>query len=1199
MLFDLEDFAYTGWIGYGSGRRYQNDERTIANSGDLEDYATTFRAVRDAHIKAINERFNISIQLLPINKRSVAVQKYFVWMDALRDFHLYNTKYPDGSRKFTSMMGSLRVLPVEGGVTFNEGDLLGITSWSNLSEGEIATLPDVRRLSSDIGEPVKWRTDENGWLNYVPFDQEWLDVHFANFEAVVEAEYELVNASEGLTENFALYVAPVVVPSTKFKHGVSAGQSFNGTIKTTTGFVKFVIGKEEFLLGSTGSTGVNFSIPVGATSKKSGNFISCDAIGSASGDVLEIAIVSPISSIDLKNAKELTKFVATNGTFGSLSLTKNTKLTYLDVRGIETLTSLSLSGLNLLEEVYCQGCSIRTLNLTGATSLVRIEADNNKLSGVNLNGLSSLTYADFGDNSFSPSSRGHLLIDLDLAGSIGGTLIAPLEGRKSDSDAAYASLISKGWTLTSDGVSLLKGFYTNRTIDETYSNSVTINAITSTGYIKIVTNSQEIILGDSAKSVTDENSFFESAYNDISDNNSIFNSIGISGSFSDNQISQFKSGYSVHSCDAQGNVTGDFYYLGLGDFDYIDSSDIDFTKIRQASFLNSNLTTSYISKFSNVNTLYFSGHNRLDGQDIAEIDLSIFPNLRTIGMYYTFINTSKYNTFKGFENANLICFICYGSIINSIDNSHIFDLTSLNELKQFIYSPGHNFGSPLETIKTINVSGLPVLYRIEVSQSNVLDTIDISNCIILDEISIYNIRPYDIQNNSNYPVDLNFKGCTLLSSVVINGCVLPSTLTYSEELINVRSISIESSTGLQTMNYVNFESNNLLRLPERGGFQFRTGGDDLVTINVDGFDGNLYAMVQSENSPNLESVYISNTKLSVLKCYNCSNSTVNGMSFDFGTIGQSNLANLSQVNFGRSKINSLQNLGLSNNQWTQFDLDDTKINPNNTVNLDFSGFNGILINLNYSQINGNLDISNTRVSNLYLDNSKITSVDITNTGDGNSSFALWGQNARELTSIIGANNNPKVWRIDLSNSKVTSLDVSGSTSLNTLYCSSNPLLTTVNVSGCTNMDFLTVNYNTALTSIVTSSSTRFRYFNSNYSTALTSLDFTNISNIFQVECYFCDNLTSITGLSNKTELQGVYAYRTKITDINLAGCTYIRYVHAHLSLFTPSATDALLSTLAPIIRNYGQVIVRENRTSASNSAVQTLLNKGTYVAYAG
>lgn len=1190
MLFDLEDFSSIGWIGYGAGKRFQNDERTIANSDGIENYSATLGAVRDAHIKAVNQRALNSIRLLSIDKRPLAVQKYFAWMDAVRDFHLYNTAYPNnGTYKFTSMIGSLRVLPVIGGVTFNEGDQYKYINIYDLSEEEAATLPNIRVLSSETPGQTKAMLEENGLMTYVPFDQEWLDVYFTKFEAIVDAEYELINASEGLTENFTPYVAPIVVPVTKFKHEVSVGQTFNGTIKTTTGFVKFAIGKEEFLLGSTGSTGVNFTIPVGATSKKSGNFFSCDSTGSFSGDVLEIIISSPISSIDLKNAPELTKFVATNGTFGSLSLTKNTKLTYLDVRSVETLTSLNLSGLNLLEEVYCQGCSIGTLNLTGATNLVRIEAANNKLSGVNLNGLSSLTYADFGNNSFMPSSRGLLLIDLDLAGSTGGTLISPLEGRKSDSDAAYTSLISKGWTLTSDGIALSKGIYGSSIIGEPFSGWV----LTTTGYYKISSDKGVLIKGGSQFAI-DENSNYYAMMDDANPGSPLGNFL------QDYDLQEFSipggcpNGYSIHPCDVDGNIIGDICGLGIVHNDKFEALDLDLSKIAVVQLTNCKVENNeaFLNQIPVPFDLDMTG--ALSSTDYV-FDVSVM-DLRRFRTGYSNNNLS----IKGLDSLNLLSLDFTSAGLKSTTGvTGTYDLSNMTNLRSCYL----DFSWVDDSITGLNFSGLSNITWVNIFGTHGFDniqSIDISDCTSIDQSNIQGFEP-----TNGGIVSLNLSNTISMTSLHIRRVRLhsdpisyyeftPSSILTNLSIFDVGKLKINTGASISEL-WVGGSCTHIII-------------EDQPSINRFGI----------ENCYNLQELNIVSplTNLRYFNGISLSRDSQNGINLDMSKIP--NIIEFSATE--RSKINQITNLS-SATQLLRFYIGQS-VESSNPISLDFSSctnldtlslsgcnFSGTLnvSNTNLSgtlylygtRFTGTLNVSNTKIANLYLGESKFTSVDITNAGNGNYSFALWGQNARELTSIIGANNNPKIWRIDLTGSKVTSLDVSGSTNLNTIYCPLNPLLTTVNVSGCTNIEFLTVNYNSALTSIITSSSTRIRQFNSNYCTSLTSLDFSNISNIFEVQCYFCDNLTSITGLANKTQLEKVYVYRTKITNIDLSGCTNIRYVYVHLTLFSPSATDSFLSTIAPIIRNYGQVIVRENRTSASNSAIQTLLNKGTYVAYAG
>ena len=1216
MLFDLEDFATTGWIGYGAGRRYQNDERTIANSGDTEDYATTFRAVRDAHIKVINERFNSSIHLLPINKRSIAVQKYFAWMDSLRDFHIYNTRYPNEYTKFTGMMGSLRVIPVEGGVTFNDGDLLGIKDVSELTEEEIATLPDVRFSASETGGQYKWKLVEDGWLVYVLFDQEWIDVYFDKFDAVVQAEKEMIIALEGLTENFAPYIAPVVVPTTKFKHGVSAGQTFNGTIKTTTGFVKFVIGKEEFLLGSTGSTGgVNFTIPVSATSKKSGNFISCDASGVGSGDILEIEIDSSLSSINLSNAPELTRFVATNGTFGSLSLTKNTKLTYLDVSGVVSLTSLNVLGLTLLEELYCQGCSIGTLTLTGATSLVRIEADNNKLLGVNLSGLNSLTYADFGNNAFSGSNRNSILETLDYNSTNNGTLIAPLEGRTSASDVYYNSLISRGWSLTSDGIEPTAAISYNirQDLPEIYNSGTYLQVTTTTGYAKYEFNGESHIFGGDYAAYDPTSEYLNSAQTNFYLSPEMNHKVN------------------VYACDSLGNLTGDIYGFYLSGAEDVDLSLIDSSKLLWIEPNNSIFDIQSLVNYPNLRTITLNDV-KYDYNSTLNFVFSVFVDLSNVMISDS--QGANNNIIYDVENLDptKLKYLTVGGNINLLRSSDYLDLSGFNLLKGFgmnIPDTYKHFVMPSTNMDYVSVYGTQNS-PVEILSLNIEGSV-ISNLYIayidsmttpFELISDSNTSVGSIQYNNVNGIGNNFDVDFLSSNgqLWINSCNL---------LDPTQSINISCNHFIDGVYIAGFDFHSL-NIDVLSMNQLQIGNSNVVDININPMD---IGGLNIGNCQYLESFNVTGTgNLSVqqyIQFNNVSNNYSPGLNVDFDSILKSNSSlvisfylyntRISDVDLSQIPIQSINvssSTIVSNNFKVRF-ADRTNYNYNNNyinlLSLDLPDTNLIVYggsNIKYFQMDwcrfksltfaeGFSTTAPYADSYIYITGcfikeginflstlSNVKEITCNISYVGGTGVVIDSNKLPALASVrfLGGStdqNLPNAWRSGMVDSK---FDLSGFTSSTASSCyvqieagygnvgtivdlpESNPNLTHLQMSG--------------------------RKFKNLDGSELTSIDVSGFANIQRVYISNSDRISSLTGVNNKFYLTELHMDGCPITTLDISGSTNLQYVYAAYTQWTSATTDSVLITLANNQKVHGFIRHINNRTSMSDVARQNLLNRG-------
>ncbi len=206
MLFDLMDYYNSGLIGEG---KYV-PERTIANTGDPEDSLTTLRATRDAHYKAVNEYTLAAMSCMAIDKRTLAIQKYFEWIEARRNFSM---KY----RIFSEMLGSIHIKPVDGGIVLNTGDLLTTIPAEQAPEGSPIyvsasgglyyvdpTSPEygyndpqlLQKLSGEISE-VRAIVSENGWLKYRAWSSEDYAAYLQAVEELMASEKELFIACEG------------------------------------------------------------------------------------------------------------------------------------------------------------------------------------------------------------------------------------------------------------------------------------------------------------------------------------------------------------------------------------------------------------------------------------------------------------------------------------------------------------------------------------------------------------------------------------------------------------------------------------------------------------------------------------------------------------------------------------------------------------------------------------------------------------------------------------------------------------------------------------------------------------------------------------------------------------------------------------------------------------------------------------------
>jgi hypothetical protein len=171
----------------------------------------------------------------------------------------------------------------------------------------------------------------------------------------------------------------------------------------------------------------------------------------------------------------------------------------------------------------------------------------------------------------------------------------------------------------------------------------------------------------------------------------------------------------------------------------------------------------------------------------------------------------------------------------------------------------------------------------------------------------------------------------------------------------------------------------------------------------------------------------------------------------------------------------------------------------------------------------------------------------------------------EITSIntSGASN---LLYFDVRGNQLTSIDVSNNINITALVCSDNQL-TSLNLSSNTSITNLDI-YNNQLTSLDVS-----------LMPSLTTLIFYN------------NQLTNID-ISNNSLLNRIDAYNNLIPNIDISNNPLLSIVWIQGNNQSPSATDNIIVTLAGFSVSGGYLKIRNNRTSASDTARATLISRG-------
>lgn len=136
-----------------------------------------------------------------------------------------------------------------------------------------------------------------------------------------------------------------------------------------------------------------------------GNLTSLDVSQCKKLKILDVTANEKISSIDIRNCKQLLQCCLGGTALKTVDLSQNTELMELNV--VETpLTQLNLSTNTNLRSIEAWDCQLTSLDVSSCKKLIFLDCDNNKLTKLNLKGCTDL---------FSLKCSGNSLFGLDIS----------------------------------------------------------------------------------------------------------------------------------------------------------------------------------------------------------------------------------------------------------------------------------------------------------------------------------------------------------------------------------------------------------------------------------------------------------------------------------------------------------------------------------------------------------------------------------------------------------------------------------------------------------------------------------------------------------------------------------------------------------------------------------------------------------------
>ncbi|MGH1387848.1 hypothetical protein [Kordia sp.] len=680
-----------------------------------------------------------------------------------------------------------------------------------------------------------------------------------------------------------------------------------------------------------------------------------------------------ITSIDLSNLTQLVNLYANNNQLMALDLSTNTLLELVHAND-NSLTSLNTDNISQLTELSVSDNSINALDFTQNTLIETVDASNNSLSSFLPTMLVDLVTLDISGNSISQ-------INLSYN--------TNLEDLNAQNNQLESIDLTNNTALTSIQLD------TNSLTDATFKNGNNTNIAT----FSITGNSElECVLVDDvmysetnwtnidAQTIFRDGDYCE--YTAVPDPNfeaqlSSFDDIPDDGQVPTALIAT-RTALSVTN-DNISDLTGIEGFTALRTLratnNSISTLDLSSNTALRTVIVNNNSLTSI-----NVNGLTSLEELNLENNSLLAIDLSTNTSLRSLLVNncgnlqsITFGNNSFLNTIEA-ENAGL----------TSLNTSSLTQLQNLSLNNTSLLSLDVSSNA---SIRALAISNTPIEFlNIQNGNNTDVNNFDATNnanlfCVLVDDIaySTANWTAIDAQvnfvNTSCYTQipDTNFEaalGALGYDGISADGQVLTAAIDSitSLDVIN-KSISdlsgIEDFTSLQTLNI----SDNTITSID---LSYLT---QLVHLYA---DNNQLTTLDLSSNPLLESLHADNNSLTSLNTDNISQLT------------ELSVSDNSLSNFVPTMLGNLQILDISGNSISQLNL------SNNTYLEDLNAQNNQLESIDL--------IANTALSSIQLDNNSLTDATFKNGNNTNIvTFSITGNSELECLFVDDATYSTTNW----------------------------------------------------------------------------------------------------------------------------------------------------------------------------------------------
>ena len=486
-----------------------------------------------------------------------------------------------------------------------------------------------------------------------------------------------------------------------------------------------------------------------------------------------------ISSIDLSNNTSLIRVLCADNQLANLDLTSLVNLEYLNCRDNNNLSSLILTGVVNLIELYAGYCDLNAIDVSAMSNLENIWVNNNNISQIDLSNNAALTDVFINDNN---------LTDVDLRNG-NNQIIDSFNAEKNDNLTCIA-VNDIGYAASQFEVD----DHTTFTIDcDTYSyikDTNFENALYALGLDdiqndnQVPTNNIELlqsldVSNTNINDLTGIESFISLITLNVSNNN--LQTINLSKNtllenlnIEDNQLGVLNlsyipdlvnlnaSGNQLFSLNVQNGNNSNF----IG-FDATNNTDLTCVLVDddnnipsvftnnvdvQTSFSHTNCTIYTAIPDANFEgVLWDLGYDDIDGD--GQVPKDVIYEITSLEIY-----SKNISDLSGIEDFTLLeKLACYNNLISTVDLSQNTKLKELNISNNELTTLDLRTNIALEEVtcsgnnlNTVNVIGLTNLTYLE-SYSNQLNNIDINSNSALEYLDLGNndLTILDVSNNGN------------------------------------------------------------------------------------------------------------------------------------------------------------------------------------------------------------------------------------------------------------------------------------------------------------------------------------------------------------------------------------------------------------------------------------------------------------------